>query len=1180
LAVLLMVFAALLGATMITVVSANLSQTSRQGGLAAASTASIGAFSFLNDRLTNSLQAERWRPWQSIPPPSPGTSDFNLYYSAYERAKGWVNEVDFAALQPTDHVDNNANGVFYDDAIASGNTQEQESERVAFVDNLMLAGARCFVKFPDPRGAATNAGGPQYLAEVAPQADGLLRLTVIGQSEDEPGAFDVRTAFKPTLARSGPFSFSRFDSNYSYKDKSQVRTRLRTPATTAVLQVESTLGLEAGRTVIVGDDPATAQSALVMDVSVAARTVTLTSAVTAPSGASVAAASPLMDGIRNQDFDADAAPDNVKGDANAWEQTLAPQRRAARGIMINGGATLEGKATLTLGGSNTSNTDDDDTLSVAGLIAPRPAAPVDEAMLATPDPTPLLATLPDSNDARTDALQSLVRDNRGGQSSRIQPLTPPNIDGANSRYRELTQFANVAAGSGQGYGPGVYIDNISDVEKKTVGTQRVALPLFESQRLFARKYLSYGPPVAGGTLEERHLRGWVSPWEFRARGVLIELRGDSIVFTRDDRSDATTGPLLNLPDSAKAWKQPGGAMLVAPGANTFRMVLDITNGKRSFGAPGAEVDEPGPIVPFNGLIMAEGNARVRGFLGSRDITIVSMSNIFIEGSLVRDRNNPTAPPATARRLALLARRNVVLNPTLWPAPLAGAQDRDVAAVPAQLVAPATSGDTTITVDNPDALRVGDEVHVGSDNLWHMVTQISGAELTLATGLGVDAALNDPVRRLSDPSLATAGSETFYELGAGGGVFARDVRLDGIAPPSTYTLSWLHAGGRVEALQLRRSGGGAGSFNVKENTTASTPEVISGSTTNEKTFTASGGASQDLLDIDADGSQEGDAIETLQELKNRFDNADPSLDNPNWEVNLAPGQDAVAARRLAAVGAEAGAGDDATIDAGAAHSVPLALSGGWFFQPGWNPGAASLVPTPVPTATAPVPWQVIGTSAMPDGDDDLDTTREIFYQRGPGASPTQASLRWRSAVLPSAPDVLASNVASFLHEPGLSAGTLPAYHLGPFKIERDDFAAASGAFDAVPLYVQATIFAEEGSWFVIAPPMGVVPDINNDGDTTEAEDIAASTRYRRLNYEVTVTGTIAQNFAPTAMLDYDGTPGLMRGWIDALSRPTNIEDNGSGQGRGRDWQAIEYQADAVPPNSGLYLPPTPDLVYVN
>jgi len=82
LAVPLMVLAALLGATMIAVVSANLSQTSRQSGLAAASEASTGAIALVNDRLTNSVHGDNWRPWLGSTPPGAGQADFNLYFSA------------------------------------------------------------------------------------------------------------------------------------------------------------------------------------------------------------------------------------------------------------------------------------------------------------------------------------------------------------------------------------------------------------------------------------------------------------------------------------------------------------------------------------------------------------------------------------------------------------------------------------------------------------------------------------------------------------------------------------------------------------------------------------------------------------------------------------------------------------------------------------------------------------------------------------------------------------------------------------------------------------------------------------------------------------------------------------------------------------------------------------------
>ena len=63
LAVLLMVFAALLGSTFITIVALNLNQTARQENLSGARLSATAGLSFINDRLTNSAEGERWR-WQ------------------------------------------------------------------------------------------------------------------------------------------------------------------------------------------------------------------------------------------------------------------------------------------------------------------------------------------------------------------------------------------------------------------------------------------------------------------------------------------------------------------------------------------------------------------------------------------------------------------------------------------------------------------------------------------------------------------------------------------------------------------------------------------------------------------------------------------------------------------------------------------------------------------------------------------------------------------------------------------------------------------------------------------------------------------------------------------------------------------------------------------------------------
>lgn len=1269
LAVLLMVFAALLGATMITLVSSNLSQTTRQGGLSAARSSSTAAIAFVNNSLTNSIQGDMWRPWQDNKPPLKATdpAGFNAYYTAFERAKGWVNEVDFNRANLDTSKDYNGNGITYATATATAtlDPHEQESEYNAWIDTQIISGKSCFVKFPDPRGPATNASGPQYLIQVSPaefvQAGsatpaslvgtptGSLKITVIGTSEDEPGAFDKRDILKPTTARSGPFSFARFDSNYNYKGKGLARTRLTKPITaaTTTLDVESTVGLGRGRTIIVSDLPSQAQAVMVRDADPVARTITLSTPLTPPAsgyqeGTVIAAASPLMDGIRKIDFDAEG--DGTKG--SGWEDTLT-KRSGTGGILFNGGATLEGKTTLTLGGAGSLNPS---VFSVAGLIAPRPATPTDEAVIidagaALPTPTPLS----DSDDS----VSGLVRDNRNPEMATIKPLTPPSIDGPDSRYRELTQFADISGGSTYGYGPGVYIANTSDIEKAGVGGS--PLTLTQSHQLYANKYLQYVTPATPttNTLEDRHIRGWVSPWEFRPRGTLIELKGNKIIFTLDDRSDVdAASALFHQPNPAKAWKGSGGAALTTPGASTYRMVLDVRTGLRSFGAPGAEVAAPG-ATPFNGAILLEGNARVRGYLQKTtgattvrgcDLTIASMGSIFIEGSVVRDASTPATmanPPASAPRLALLAKRDVVLNLTQALAHVSGTQDRDVTTT--TLLAPANAGAKTVTVNNVDVVRVGDIIRVANDHLWHQVTAIDSTkkELSFNVGLGTAGVANDLVRRLSDPDLQTytnpdtVSPETFYDsapptivAGASNNteVFARDINLDGVDAASTYRLSWLHAGQQREAVAFERptTATTPGTFHTRNKAITPAPmpaipsNVIRGvQATNEKRFFASGDTTTpaqpdvndvDLLDLDADGTRGDDTTETLTKLQGLFPPptppipAAPAPQGPTWVVNIKAGLEQAPARRLAAIGATVGSPADPTVAPGSKYSIPLALSGGWYFQAGLNADLLSLL-SPVGAATKPVAWRAIGASTLLDGDDDLESTQESFYQRNGSTTPVQAPMLWsKSPDL--TPGTLATdrpNIVAFSQDidpipsaPVPATPVVPNYRFGMPKIEADDFAVARAApaFVPVPFYIQATIFAQEGSWFVTTPAPNSIPDI--DGSSVgvpppfvpNAPDLAAATRYRRLNYQVVVKGTIVQNFAASGMVDLDSagapTTGAVLSWSDAFSRPTNIGDGGAGPGfgRGQDWQSIEYQADPLPLYNNLYLPPTPDLIYTS
>ncbi len=213
LAVLLMVFAALLGSTFITVVSLNLNQTARQQNLGSAQSAATAGLTFVNDKLNNSAPGERWRPYMTSPPPSSTDPDFNFYYSAFDRAQGWTNNVNTV---PATGDDWNKNGITY----GAGDAAEKREEQWLFIDNQLRTDPtkHLFVKFPDPRGASVLSGAPQFLTELRPNADGTVRVDVIGQSSDDPSVFVREVRAKPGVPQNPLTSVARFVTNWDFSN--------------------------------------------------------------------------------------------------------------------------------------------------------------------------------------------------------------------------------------------------------------------------------------------------------------------------------------------------------------------------------------------------------------------------------------------------------------------------------------------------------------------------------------------------------------------------------------------------------------------------------------------------------------------------------------------------------------------------------------------------------------------------------------------------------------------------------------------------------------------------------------------------------------------------------------------------------------------------------------------------
>jgi hypothetical protein len=235
---------------------------------------------------------------------------------------------------------------------------------------------------------------------------------------------------------------------------------------------------------------------------------------------------------------------------------------------------------------------------------------------------------------------------------------------------------------------------------------------------------------------------------------------------------------------------------------------------------------------------------------------------------------------------------------------------------------------------------------------------------------------------------------------------------------------------------------------------------------------------------------------------------------------------------------------------------------------------------------------IGSSFVSDADEELGTVTQGFYQL---VTPGTTAGTWSfSAAFPSlgslslgtATNDFDSNLLSFRTDYSYwgTSTDVPDYLITAPKLERGAWGASP--YTPVDITVQATIFAQEGSWFVIPAPLAamVAPADTNGNGTIDAseqgEATVLSTRFRRPNYRIQVIGNIAQNMTPTETIDYDFTSGAMRDWADATAYPTSFTTMLGGGSAGSNWVSVLYTAERIDPATSqrLYLPVSPDLIY--
>ena len=708
LAVLIMLLAALLSAGFLAVLSGNLNQTARIADKTRAIEASRAGVQFANQQLSYSGDGDQWRP--DVPgAPSP------LYYSQLDRVQGWD---------------------------AQGYAKYPDP-------NQPIGNAPTFLLKVDELPLDTNA--PYYNTNPSDRIHaGETKITSIGLSDDDPNVFHKTIAYKTGPKQSPWAQALRSISNWNYKGKDSTGRTVQTvssgiaesvttdadgnsqvtlkPLSPNSPQTINFPGMEdkVPFNVVIstpanGGNPATTQGAVATQVDPTGAVLTLAGAVPVSAGARIEMAAALGTASTIDLLNTGQAP-------TAAVPLTFPTQPQSNGILANGGSWLQGQIRISDLNKFGTKLVSSGALAVEGntkpVVAPNPLPATNygiagDGVLVSSEANNFPGTF--TTDSGQDVTPfDLVKDGfkRGtptliglsyGDSGprTVEPFQPVQIDSKENlkRYRTLARDGN----------DGIYIGNADDVEKIGVApmTQAQLTDMWLSPESSTASYTrtAAASTAAADSLEQKHLRGWVGPSEFLPRGALVELLPGApnpyIRVTLDARADNTStdatrdqGPVLD-----KTWRDDNGNLQQGVYSKTF-------------------------LWPKNGVIFAEGNIRIRGkvnvpaptTLPAQDpypsLTVISMNNIYVEGSVsLYDRDAPPVPPLPEnqrKKLMLLARNNVVANPTgaILQSPDAQSVSTNTAAI--NVTGTSSTFDTvTIPVANALTFHKGDYVDIDS-----------------------------------------------------------------------------------------------------------------------------------------------------------------------------------------------------------------------------------------------------------------------------------------------------------------------------------------------------------------------------------------------------------------------------------------------------------------------------------
>lgn len=1178
LAVLIMIFAALLSASFILVVSVNLNQTARQTDKNRAVASATAGLDYINERLTYSDEGERWRP--QIPASS--EMGYSTYYTALDRAQGWADD---------------------------------------------------FAKFPDPRNLSFSDDSPLFLAKVEPASRaGVLKITVIGLSPTDPTAFHTEIRYKGGYERNPIAQVMRVVGNYDFKNNvvpvAQVKNGFTYDTATKEVPLENVSGeFPSGAFAVTLGGPNT-PTRTTRGFAVASYDksdpnnpkLILASSPTAP--ADVPTAGERVELAANLGAPLGIDDDNNPATPNTpFAPDILPQvsdGNVTGGVKVNGGLWWTGNIIadqLRSINQASSTNSPAGSLQASGVVAKDAGASVTLSSAEVSTSVDMLnssqATFPVNNSAwagTNTTKYDLVNDGwdrlRGvptASTRNVSSFRPPALDSPENleRYRNLTRFSKPANPSDAatvslygGGGQGIYIDNGQDKEKVGGGTQEMSqsqlVTMWLSPQGTTTNFTRTGTPDADlasttTSLEEKHLRGWVGPDEFRARGVLIELNNTTspptLLITRDARDDNTTtdtGRALG-PVAEKAWKNP-------------------TTGTPQTGVYTKEL--PWPI---NGVIFAEGNVRIRGVVTAapRSLTVVSMGNIYIEDSL----------DAAPRKILLLAKKNVVMNPTR----VLGRPDAQTTATAEQTVA--AGPNATLTVADGLSFKKGDFIqastvqgYITSDPTIDQITftatsggtvpdrtlvrtPLVATQVTSGVPFSVIASPNDVIQRrftLPNPLPAALRLALIHQVDRKTGLSVATKlpppAADGTpyikpVPPDYIYLS----NKRVLDTTVTTS---PQPFQPQATTVADLNKML------RADYSKPAPAGTDKFPDPAPTTEDDAKAKTLTvistEMNNKQAHLEPTMGGIGWQydVTAASGYGSLPFLYLAGVGNRYDYGVKPTLPRPAdpvgwatniaksnvatdTYEVPLATSIAL-----WLNGAATTVSddlsvTPKANQFGFSPFfQQNASVAPPILEEDILTADQGFHQTDVRNSTLDSRILagWNSD----------SNSLVLRQSDGLMGITdttpLPDYRLMGIKLEDADLTGTASVNPAHTFNVNAFVYAQTGSWFVIPGAAfdnrlrgdetkayfdlnnnntaddgeyldedgngyddGDFPDLNRNG-ISEPGEKRAMARYFLYNYQINFTGAIAENQTP--LVNNAGSAvGAVADWMNKWATTT-------------------------------------------